>query len=148
MRANGRPQKFAAALTGLLGVFTVGTGAYFAALRPAMLPEDERLTGVSVESLPPAFTEWLSIVFRTWGGFALAFGLLLIALGGFLRTDDTRWIRLGLAISVVVAFGSFLASNVQIGSDFLSFIALLFALAVCTAGTAIAGNRTFRRGAN
>ena len=56
-----------------------------------------------------------------------------IALGVFLRTNDSRWIRGGLATSVIIAFGSFLASNVQIGSDFVWFIALLFALAVCTA---------------
>ena len=133
MSPNDRPQKLAGALTSILGLLTLGTGAYFAAIRPAMLPEDERLTGVNVESLPPAFTGWLSIVFRTWAGFTIAFGLLLIALGFFLRTNDSRWIRGGVATSVLIAFGSFLASNVQIGSDFLWFIALMFALAVCTA---------------
>lgn len=114
-------------------LLTVGTGIYFAAIRPAMMPEDERLTGVHVESLPLAFTGWLSIVFRTWAGFTIAFGVLLIAPGGFLRNGDSRWIRGGVATSVLIAFGSFLASNVQIGSDFVWFIALLFALAVCTA---------------
>lgn len=41
------------------------------------------------------------------------------------------------ATSVLFAFGSFLASNVQIGSDFVWFIALLFALAVCTAAATL-----------
>ncbi len=129
---QGHPQKLVGALTTLLGLLTLGTGVYFAALRPAMLPEDERLTGVNVESLPPAFTSWLAIVFRTWAGFTIAFGLLLITLGFFFRTSDSRWVRGGIATSVLIAFGSFLASNLQIGSDFVWFIALLFALAVCT----------------
>ena len=133
MSPNDRPEKLAGALAAILGLLTLGTGVYFAAIRPAMLPEDERLTGVNVESLPPAFTGWLSIVFRTWAGFTIAFGFLLIALGVFLRTNDPRWIRGGIATSVLIAFGSFLASNVQIGSDFIWFIALLFALAGCTA---------------
>lgn len=133
MSPNDRPEKLAGALAAILGLLTLGTGVYFAAIRPAMLPEDERLTGVNVESLPPAFTGWLSIVFRTWAGFTIAFGFLLIALGVFLRTNDSRWLRGGLATSVMIAFGSFLASNVQIGSDFVWFIALLFALALCTA---------------
>jgi hypothetical protein len=134
---NAPPQKVAGALTALLGLLTLGTGVYFAALRPAMLPEDERLTGVTIDSLPRAYAEWLSIVFRTWAGFTIAFGLLLIAVGAFLRTDDSRWIRGGLATSVLIAFGSFLASNVQIGSDFVWFIALLFALAACSAAATL-----------
>ncbi len=132
-----RPAKLAGALTPLLGLLTLGTGIYFAAIRPAMLPEDERLTGVDAESLPPAFAGWLSIVFRTWAGFTIAFGLLLVAAGAFLRTNDSRWIRGGVAASVLIAFGSFLASNLQIGSDFVWFIALLFALAACTAATTV-----------
>lgn len=98
-----------------------------------MLPEDQRLTGVELASLPAAFTGWLSIVFRTWAGFMIAFGVLLAAIGGYLRAGNSRWIHGGVASSVIVAFGFFLASNIQIKSDFLWYIATLFALAAVTA---------------
>lgn len=126
----------AALLSGLLGILTVGTGAYFMALRPPMLPEDVRWTGISPESLPPAFTGWLSIVFRSWGGFMVGLGIVVVSVGLFLHRDDPRWLRGGLAVGVLFAFGSFLASNVQLRSDFLSFIIVLFGLAFALAVTA------------
>lgn len=122
-----------AVLCGALGLLTILTGLYFAVLRPAMLPEDQRLTGVPLAALPSAFTGWLSIVFRTWAGFMIAFGVLLASCAGYLRSENRRWIRGGIALSVVVAFGFFLASNIQIGSDFLWYVALLFVLAALTA---------------
>ena len=129
-----------ATLSGILGILTIGTGVYFAALRPAMLPEDQRLTGVELDSLPPAYASWLSIVFRTWGGFMIGFGVLLLACAIYLRTNNSLWLRGGIALSVIVAFGMFLVSNLQIGSDFLWFVATLFVLA------ALAAVATLRRG--
>jgi len=126
----------AASLSAVLGVLTVGTGVYFIALRPSMLPEDVRRTGVSHASLPPAFTEWLSIVFRTWGGFMVGLGIVLITAGPLLRRGNARWLRGGIAVGVLVAFGSFLASNLQLRSDFLWYIAILFGIAAALAVTA------------
>jgi hypothetical protein len=125
--------RVASALSALLGVMTVGTGIYFAFLRPPMLPEDVRRTGVARGALPPAFADWLSIVFRTWGGFMVGLGVLLIAVSLYLRRGDSRWIRGGAAVGALVAFGSFLASNIQLRSDFLWFIAILFGLAAALA---------------
>ena len=96
---------------------------------PPLLPEDVRLTGVASESLPPAFKAWLSVVFRTWGGFMVGFGIVLAASGMSLWRRDARWSRWGLASASVFAFGSFLLSNLQIRSDFGWFIGALFALA-------------------
>ncbi len=127
--------KAAAALTVLLGVLTVATGVYFAVLRPPMLPEDIRLTGVSPDLLPAAFSQWLSIVFRTWGGFMIGFGTLLAAIGMFLLNGNPLWLRAGLATAVLIAFGSFLASNVQLRSDFVAYVALLFFIGVGVAVT-------------
>ena len=116
-------------LSVLLGLLTITTGLYFAFLRPSMLPEDVRRTGLSPDALPPPFTQWLSIVFRTWGGFMVGFGVLLASTGMFLSKGNRLWLRGGMATASVVAFGSFLASNVQLRSDFLWFIGLLFAIA-------------------
>lgn len=131
--SSPRTRTLSAVLCGLLGLLTILTGLYFALLRPAMLPEDQRLTGVALTALPAPFTGWLSIVFRTWAGFMIAFGVLLAASAGYLRTENPRWIRGGVALSVIVAFGFFLASNIQIQSDFLWYVATLFALAAVTA---------------
>jgi hypothetical protein len=141
-----RSQTLSAALSGLLGFLTIVTGLYFALLRPAMLPEDERLTGVAVATLPPEFAGWLSIVFRTWAGFMIGFGVLLLAAAMYLRTDNSRWIRGGVAASVLIAFSSFLVSNIQLRSDFLWFIATLFTLALLTAIATLMSWNTKRGG--
>ena len=127
--------KASAFLSLLLGVLTIATGVYFAALRPPMLPEDLRLTGLSPDVLPAAFSQWLSLVFRTWGGFMVGFGALLASTGMFLWKGNHQWLRAGTATAAVVSFGSFLLSNIQIRSDFLWYVASLFAVAIVLAAT-------------
>ena len=61
------------------------------------------------------------------------FGILLIGVGGYVMTLNARFLRWGAAAAVVVAFGRFLASNIELRSDFLSFIAAIAALAVVVA---------------
>lgn len=116
-----------------LGLLTLVTAVFFLALRPAFLPEDIRYTGIDPATLPPAFLEWLGIVFRTWGGFIAGFGVLLLGIGSFLLSGRARWLYWATAIGAVVAFGRFLFSNIVLGSDFLWFISVLFALAAATA---------------
>lgn len=129
MRSNHRA---AGILVIVLGVLTVATGLYFLALRPPMLPEDVRVTGVSPDSLTPAFLGWLTVVFRTWGGFVTGFGIVLGGFGVTLLSGHVNASRWGIMTGVVIAFGRFLYSNIVIGSDFLWFIMLLFGLAVAT----------------
>jgi hypothetical protein len=117
----------------LLGVLTVGTGVYFMLVRPPLLPEDLHFIGLAADAIPPAVPPWLSIVFRTWGGFVMGFGLCLLGQAGYFLTHREGWIRCGTALGVLIAFGSFLASNIQLRSDFLWFIALLFAVALSVA---------------
>jgi hypothetical protein len=113
-----------------LGVLTVGTGGYFHSLRPPLLPEDVRVTGMTPEVLPAAMLEWLRIVFRTLGGFVAGFGILLVSGGAYMMTRRRRVLEWGAAVALLVAFGRFLASNVVLRSDYLWFIGALFALAV------------------
>lgn len=131
-RVLGR-SKGAAILSAGLGLFTLATGVYFMAFRPSMLAEDVRFTGVSPVLLGPTFANWLSIVFRTWGGFLVGFGVLLGAVGTFLWSADIRRLRAGVAGGTVFAFGSFLLSNIQLSSSFVWYIGLLFAAAVALA---------------
>ena len=116
-----------------LGLLTMGTAVFFLVLRPALLPEDIRHTGIDPGTLPPAFLEWLGTVFRTWGGFIAGFGVLLLGIGGFLLSGRARCLYWATAIGAVVAFGRFLFSNILLDSDFLWFISALFALAAATA---------------
>ena len=102
-----------------VGVLALGTAVYLRFLRPPMLPEDVRFTGVRADELPPQFAQWLTIVFHTWGGFVAGFGILLVTVGVHLLTPAPRVLRGGVALALVVAFGGFLASNLELGSDFL-----------------------------
>ncbi|KRA50423.1 hypothetical protein [Pseudoxanthomonas sp. Root630] len=117
----------------VLGLLTMGTAVFFLVLRPALLPEDIRHTGIDPGTLPPAFLEWLGTVFRTWGGFIAGFGVLLLGIGGFLLSGRARCLYWATAIGAVVAFGRFLFSNILLDSDFLWFISALFALAAAAA---------------
>jgi hypothetical protein len=116
-----------------LGVLTLGVGAYFLLIRPVMLPEDVRLTGVDPSLLPSAMVDWLRIVFRTLGGFVMGFGILMTSVAGYMLTARTAVLGWGAATAVVVAFSRFFVSNVSIRSDFLWFIGVLFAIAVLIA---------------
>lgn len=117
----------------VLGVLTLGTGAYFLFLRPAMLPEDVRLTGIDPQLLPPAMLDWLRIVFRSWGGFMVAFGILMVSVASYMITSRPGLLSWGVVFALLVAFGRFLASNILIHPDFLWFIGALFAIAIVTA---------------
>jgi hypothetical protein len=122
-----------AGMLAVLGVLTVATGVHFLLLRPAMLPEDIRFTGVTPDRLPPRMIEWLGIVFRTWGGFMAGFGILLLGISAHLFTLRRAFLSWGTAIAIGIAFGRFVLSNVKIGSDYVFFIGGLFGLALVVA---------------
>ena len=129
-----------------LGIVTLGTGVYFLFFRPVLLPEDLRFTGADPRLLDPRMATWLRIVFRTWGGFLAGFGILLAAVGGYLLSARRGVLRLGAAAAVLVAFGLFFASNLQLRSDYLPFISGLFTIAAVAAGLLMFSRHTGRGG--
>lgn len=131
--AGERPDRASGLLLVGLGVLTFGTGIYFSFFRPPMLPEDMQFTGTNPSSLPPELLLWLGIVFRTWGGFMVGFGILLVTLGAHWLSTSPEWIRLGVPLALLIGFGRFLASNVILRSHFLWFVGSLFVLAVASA---------------
>ncbi|MGQ4274198.1 hypothetical protein [Terrihabitans sp. B22-R8] len=117
----------------ILGVLALGTGIYFLGIRPTLLPEDIRFTGIDAATLPQPFLDWLGIVFRTWGGFITGFGIVIIGIGFATFVGDTKWLRYGTAAGILVAFGRFAYSNVVISGDYLIFIASMFVVALIAA---------------
>lgn len=88
-------------------MLALGTGIYFLGIRPTLLPEDIRFTGIDAAKLPQPFLDWLGIVFRTWGGFITGFGIVIIGIGFATFVGDTKWLRYGTAAGILVAFGRF-----------------------------------------
>lgn len=117
----------------LLGILTLGTGIYFLLLRPPLLPEDVRFTGLDPRSLDPRLLSWLGIVFRTWGGFMVGFGILLGATAGRILGVRENVLRWGITAAILVPFGRFLFSNLLLHSDHLAFISATFVIALAAA---------------
>jgi hypothetical protein len=109
-------------LLGSCAAYQVFMGAYFVAVRPPLIPEDERAIGmtlVEAQRSVPGLVLWLDRVFAVLGGQAVAVGLL----AGYI-VWATRGKRVSnLAIGVVAGaglFSVFLMSgmNFLIHSDF------------------------------
>ena len=63
----------------LCGIWLVALGAYFLFLRPALLAEDPRYIGSSLEAIRlavPGLERWLRHVFNVMGGFMFATGVM------------------------------------------------------------------------
>ena len=63
------------------GLWLVVLGLYFLLLRPALLPEDPRFMGSSIETLraaAPGLERWLGNVFNVMGGFMVATGAITL----------------------------------------------------------------------
>lgn len=133
--------RLAARLLVAVGLLTVGAGLYLMVLRPPLLPEDVRFAGLDSSAVPVGLLRWLEIVFRTFGGFVLGFGVSLAGYGAFLATGRLVWLRYGVALALVVSFGQFLVSNWMLRSDFLWPIAVLFLLALATAIGLLSGRK-------
>ena len=83
MKATVKPWTTSSVTLALAGMIIAGIGLYFIALRPPLLPEDVRYMNLSVaelEAIGPRLAMWLTQVFRVLGGYALATGVLLVAL--------------------------------------------------------------------
>lgn len=103
------------------GLWLVALGAYFLFLRPALLPEDPRYIGSSLESIrsaAPGLERWLGHVFNVMGGFMVATGAMtvLVACRFLARRERGTLTALSLAGTASVALMS--ATNFLLHSDF------------------------------
>lgn len=103
------------------GLWLIALGTYFMFLRPALLPEDPRFIGSSIEvirSATPGLERWLGHVFNVMGGFMVAAGALTVfaASRSLARREPGTFAALSVAGASSVALMS--ATNFLLDSDF------------------------------
>ena len=102
-------------------IYPIGLGLYFVAFRPTFLPEDERYTGLILDTIKrtaPAVPSWLDRAFIVLGGHALAAELLVAFSAIIMCTRAVEpWaiVTFAAGVSSVVLMS---AVNFAIHSDF------------------------------
>jgi hypothetical protein len=115
----------------------VCVGLYFLLLRPPLLAEDLRYLGqtaAEMEASVPRLASWLRHVFAVMGGYAVATGLLTIALAATSFRARRRGAMATAAAAGGASIGWMTAVNFAIDSDFKW---VLFVIAVSWAGSLV-----------
>lgn len=103
------------------GVVLIGLGLYFIFIRPALLPEDPRFMGTTLEQIRsnfPGLLLWMPRVFWVMGGYMVSSGLLTFYLARTSfrsRTAGAAWVA---ALSGLSSIGLMVVVNFLIDSDF------------------------------
>ena len=108
MSGKNRAPLSAVVLAGC-GVILMGIGVYFLWLRPALLPEDARYVGATLEELStmaPGMGRWLDRVFWVLGGYITATGILTLYLAATAFRARARGAGVAVALAGVVSIGS------------------------------------------
>jgi hypothetical protein len=114
------------------GIAVMGIGSYFILLRPPLVPEDLRFLALPASQLDivrPRLELWLTHVFLVLGGYAVATGVLTVALAATSFRARSRGAAIGATIGGAASIGLMAAVNFAIASDFkwvLLGIALLW----------------------
>jgi hypothetical protein len=130
------PPRVATWLLTACGVWLIGLGVYFVFVRPALLPEDPRFIGASLERLreaAPGLEAWLRIVFPVMGGFMAGAGVLTLFVARVAVRAQQRGTGGTIALAGLLTVVLMSAMNFTLHSDFrwvLLLPALLWAAAV------------------
>ena len=103
------------------GLWFIALGVYFLVLRPALLPEDPRFIGSSLESMRsavPGLERWLDHVFNVLGGFMIAAGVMTILAAVHLPARPERKTVAALAVAGAASVALMSATNFVLHSDF------------------------------
>ena len=103
------------------GIWLVALGTYFVFLRPALLPEDPRFIGLSLEgirSAAPGLERWLGHVFDVMGGFMVATGVLTMLVACRLPERRERGTFAALLVAGAAGVALMSATNFLLYSDF------------------------------
>ena len=140
MKAAANPWTMSSATLALAGMIIAGIGLYFIVLRPPLLPEDVRymnLSAAELEAFGPRLAMWLTQVFRVLGGYALATGVLLVALALTAFRARQPVAVAGAVVAGASSIGLMSVVNFTIGSDFrwpLFVCALVWAVSLTAYG--------------
>ncbi|WP_256754033.1 hypothetical protein [Mesorhizobium sp. Mes31] len=140
MKATANPWTTSSVTLALAGMIIAGIGLYFIALRPPLLAEDVRYMNLSVaelEAIGPRFAMWLTQVFRVLGGYALATGVLLVALAITAFRARHPVAAAGALVGGASSIGLMSVVNFTIASDFrwpLFACALVWAVSLIAYG--------------
>ena len=108
-------------LPSISGLWLVALGAYFLFLRPAVLPEDLRYLGGSLDAIrtaAPGFERWIGHVFDVMGGFMVAAGAMTVLAAWRLRARSGRASLAALSLAGAASVALMSATNFALGSDF------------------------------
>ena len=103
------------------GIWLVALGTYFVFLRPALLPEDPRFIGLSLEAIraaAPGLERWLGHVFDVMGGFMVASGVMTILVACRLLERRERGTFIALLVAGAAGVWLMSATNFLLYSDF------------------------------
>lgn len=103
------------------GLWLIALGVYFLVLRPALLPEDLRFIGSSLESIRaavPGLERWLGHVFNVLGGFMIAAGVMTVLASFRLLAKREPGTLAALAVAGAAGVALMSATNFLLDSDF------------------------------
>ena len=103
------------------GLWLVALGMYFLFLRPALLPEDPRYIGSSLEAIraaAPGLERWLGHVFNVMGGFMIATGAVTVLVACRLLARRERGTLAAMSLAGAASVALMSATNFLLGSDF------------------------------
>ncbi len=112
------------------GIILIGLGAYFAFLRPPLLPEDTRAigaTGGQITALVAGLSAWLKHVFWVMGGYMASTGVLTMYVALVSMPSRARGAASVATLAGFLSIGWMAVVNFIIDSDF-KWLLLGFAL--------------------
>lgn len=121
MSASPLPMRLSGKVFAACGLWMILLGVYFILLRPALLPEDPRFMGTSLEALraaAPGLEGWLGHVFNVMGGFMVAAGAMTLLLAWRFLARRAPGTVLALAVTGASGVALMSATNFLLHSDF------------------------------
>jgi len=105
----------------ICGLWMIALGLYFLFLRPALLPEDPRYIGSSLETIRsavPGLERWLGQVFNVMGGFMIATGAITMLVACRLLARREPGTLAAMSVAGAASVGLMSATNFMLSSDF------------------------------
>ena len=103
------------------GLWLLALGTYFLFMRPALLPEDLRYIGSSLDTIRstvPGLERWLGLVFNVMGGFMVATGAMTMLVAWRLPTTRERGSLTALSVAGATGVALMSATNFALYSSY------------------------------